>query len=265
MSDEEMVTEAEISDAEAVEEEVVEETEEEVEETESEEDETVSETDEEDDTSNDEQKIHQRKIAELAYKERELKRQNARLMQMLEKQSEKVGKTEAPKIENYETFDEYLDARDAWKAEQSQPKPDNQAYDMAEFELGRDELYANGIAKHPDFMEVVGAEHVDISFPMAQAIIELGDDDLSVDTAYYLGSNPKEASRIAKLSPIKQMAEVAKLSVKISSRKSPTKQPTKAPAPVKPVKSKKTTTSEIREEMDFEAFMKARNKQLGRA
>lgn len=259
MSNEETVTEAEISDTEEVVE--TEETEEEVE-TES----TDAESAEEDDTSEGKVDPNQRKIAELAYQQRELKRQNARLMQMLEKQTEKAGKVAPPKIEDFETFDEYLDERDKWKASQTvAPKTEEfSGYDMAEFELSRDDLYANGIAKHADFADVVGAQNVDITLVMANAIVEIDDTDLQVDTAYYLGSNSREANRIAKLSPVKQIAEVLKISNKIEAKKTSTKQPTKAPKPVKPVGGSKTSTDEIQPVEDFETFLKKRSKQLGR-
>lgn len=267
MSENEMVTEAEISD-DVVEEvvETAEETEEVVEAAETEE--TTAETEVETDEVDEPPKVDpsQRKIAELAFKERELKRTNARLMKMLESQAEKTKAAIAPpKIEDFETFEEFLDARDSYKAESIVKAPVEDNVEMAEFELSRDELYANGVEKHPDFVEVVGASNVDITLPMANAIVEIDSVDLQVDTAYYLGSNPKDAARIAKLSPVKQIAEVIKISTKIESRKTKTKKPSKAPAPVKPISKGKTSSDEIKEVEDFESFMKKRNKQLGRA
>jgi len=187
-------------------------------------------------------------------------------MKMLEDQAGKAKAEEPPKIENFESFDEYLDARDKWKDGQTAtPKTEEFTdYGLAEFEISRDDLYANGIAKHADFADVVGAQNVDITLPMANAIVEIDTVDLQVDTAYYLGSNPGEAGRIAKLSPVKQIAEIIKISNKIESRKTKTKKPSKAPAPVKPIGGSKTSSDEIKEVEDFESFMKKRNKQLGR-
>lgn len=212
----------------------------------------------------------QRKIAELSFKERELKRQNAKLMHMLEQSTKAQAKAQAPqapKIEDFETIEEFLDARDTYRdAQREQPKAEPaDDYDLTDFEISRDDLYANGMAKHEDFADVVGAENVNITLPMANAIVEIDDSDLQVDTAYYLGNNPKEAARIAKLSPVRQIAEVEKLGIKISSKKQPQgKQVSKAPEPIKPVGGSKTTSDEIQPTEDFESFMKKRNKQLGR-
>lgn len=229
------------------------------------------ETDDEEETSEKEKPDpRQRKIAELSYRERELKRQNARLMAMLEK-SQQTPKSDVqpPKIEDFDTFDEYLDARDEYKAKLSGTKAETETdrtdIDLASFEISRDELYANGIARHADFVDVVSAEDVDISIPMANAIYEIDDVDLQVDTAYYLGTNPQEAAKIARMTPVRQIAEVAKISARIESKRSkPSRKPSKAPAPVKPVGGKKTTSDEIQPQEDVASFIKKRNKQLGR-
>jgi len=274
MTDEEMATAAESADAPASEdqetdaEELETDAEEPTEETDAEGDEAADDAEEPDEALT----AAQKKAAELSYKLREQKRQNARMMRLLEQQQAQQAQASAPqppKLEDFDTIDEYVDAKLDWKLnQQSKPQPaqaaDNTA-DIAEFEVAREDMIANGIAKHPDFADVVLAEDVDISLAMANALIEIDDTDLQVDTAYYLGTNPKEASRIAKLSPIRQIAEIAKLSAKIEAkRQKPGKQPSKAPKPITPVGGKKTPTSEISEKDDFETFMKKRNKQLGR-
>jgi len=237
--------------------------------------ETVDETDaESEDADSEEEKPDPRdkKLAELSYKEREAKRKIARLEHMLEMQIEsvpKAQKSEAPKLEDFETIDEYVDAKlkhalsetDSSKEEVADTGMTEQEADMA---IARDELYATGIGKYDDFADVVGAEHVTITADMASAIFGIDDADVQADIAYSLGNNPKEALRIAKLPPVRQIAEIAKLEVKMTSKASPKKQPSKAPKPIKPVGGKKTTNDEIGDVEEFESFMKKRNKQLGR-
>lgn len=270
MSQEEMATDAEMSDASPADEETEEVVEETDEVSEDESEDTEGETVDEDE---DEPSAEQRKTAELAYKLREAKRQNARMLRLLEQQEARQAQANAPKppkLEDFETIDDFVDAKVAYAMKQGQPPQDqtpsaDNSADMAEFEVAREDMVANGIAKHPDFAEVVLAEDVDITLAMANALVDMDDSDLQVDTAYYLGSNPKEASRIAKLSPSKQIAEVAKLSAKIAGKRAkPAKQPSKAPKPIEPVKGKKVKSDELQPDDDMKTFIAKRNKQLGR-
>jgi hypothetical protein len=70
-----------------------------------------------------------------------------------------------------------------------------------------------------------------ITDAMAEAIQA---SEVGPDVAYYLGSNPKEAERISRLSQTLQGAEIAKLEVKIASNP-PVKKTTAAPSPITPV------------------------------
>ena len=227
------------------------------------------------DAEAEEQKLdpRDRKLAELAYKEREQRRQLRQMERLLEKQIESQAKSNAPKeprLEDFDTIDEYIDAKLEYRdSVQKQPTqetaPVNQDYDDIDFSLSVDELYGNGIAKHPDFAEVVGGDHARITPEMATTIFTIDDPDLQVDTAYYLGNNPKEAARIAKLPPVRQIAEVTRLADKMLLKRTPKEKPkSKAPEPIKPVGGSKTVSNELRDGMSFEDFMKVRNKQLGR-
>jgi len=66
---------------------------------------------------------------------------------------------------------------------------------------------------------------------MAQAVQA---SDAGPDIAYYLGSNPKEADRISRLSPILQAKEIGRIEAKIANDV-PVKRTTSAPAPISPV------------------------------
>lgn len=213
----------------------------------------------------------EKKLAQQSYKNREQKRDNQRLMAILERQqAQDKTAPQPPKIEDFETLDEYLNARDEFKAQANSVKTadnsDQTDLEMANFSLSKDELYANGIAKHPDFADLVGSDDIDITLPMTQGLFAIDDIELQVDTAYYLGNNPEEASRIAQMTPVRQIAAVARISSKIEAKRTTkaTKQPSKAPAPVKPVKTAKNKSNEIQPVEDFESFLKKRNKQKGR-
>ena len=58
--------------------------------------------------------------------------------------------------------------------------------------------------------------------------------DLGPDLAYWLGSNPKEADRISRLSPLLQAREIGKIEAKITAEPVQKKTST-APDPIRPV------------------------------
>ncbi len=87
-------------------------------------------------------------------------------------------------------------------------------------------------AKYDDFEQVAYNPALPITNVMAEAIQA---SDIGPDVAYYLGSNPKEADRIARLSPLSQAKEIGKIEAKIA-QNPPVKQSSKAPAPIAPVK-----------------------------
>ena len=214
------------------------------------------------------------KIAEESFKKRAarrseremqaLRRQVEDLTRAIETQSRSISKTQEPKppkIDDYETIDEYVDAKLEYKLNQGKAEESTEIQEPA---FDTSELYQYGTDKYEDFAEVVGAEDVRITPVMANAILEIDDPDLQVDVAYLLGTDTKEASRISKLSPVRQIAAIAKLEDKLTNKPTAQKRTSAAPAPIKPVSGTKTTTSEIRPDDDFETFMKKRNKQLGR-
>jgi hypothetical protein len=207
----------------------------------------------------------QKKIADLAYRERELRRQNAQLTKALEAQATKAkSDVKAPQLENYDTFEEYLDARDSHRDAQRETTKAPEPEQNDDFYIARDDMIQNGAEKYEDFVDVVTADNVKITEVMASALLEIDDTDLQVDAAYFLGNNPKEAARIAKLPPVRQVAEVAKLEMKLSTKAKPAKRPSAAPEPIKPVGGAKTSPTELVEGESYESFLKKRNKQLGR-
>ena len=58
--------------------------------------------------------------------------------------------------------------------------------------------------------------------------------DMGPDLAYWLGTTPKEADRISRLSPLLQAREIGKIEAKLAASP-PVKPTTSAPAPITPV------------------------------
>lgn len=213
----------------------------------------------------------QKKIAELSYQTREQKRQIDQLLGMVEKTISQPRQTDGPappKIEDFQTLDAYLEARDEYrdkaktaKAAPAEKQPDPRY--LQAVQSARDDLISAGSEKYEDFEEVVMGD-VRITPVMRDAIFELDDQEVQTEVAYYLGKNPKEALRISKLSPMRQIAEVGKLEAKLASQPTPTKRPSAAPAPIAPVGGSVTNSTTITGNESMKDFIAKRNKQLGR-
>jgi len=93
--------------------------------------------------------------------------------------------------------------------------------------------------KYDDFDQVAYNPQLRITPTMAQTIQQ---SDMGADVAYHLGTNPKEAERIAKLTPFLQAKEIGKIEAQIASNP-PVKKTSSAPAPFVPVSSGGGTTA----------------------
>lgn len=93
--------------------------------------------------------------------------------------------------------------------------------------------------KYPDFDQVVRNPRIPISDAMAATIYR---SDIGPEIAYFLGSNPEEARRIAKIGdPFIQAKEIGKIEAKLVDNP-PAKKVSSAPPPIRPISSKSTAT-----------------------
>jgi hypothetical protein len=93
-------------------------------------------------------------------------------------------------------------------------------------------------SKYDDFEQVAYNPKLPITDVMAQTIQA---SDIGPEMAYYLGSNPKEAERISKLSPFMQAKEIGKIEAKLSDNP-PVKKTSNAPAPIAPVTARTSSS-----------------------
>ena len=141
-----------------------------------------------------------------------------------------VVRTEVPPIENFESADAYAEALAVRKAEEMIAQRDYQKQQSAVNEAYHDRE-EEARAKYDDFEQVAYNPQLRVTDAMAETIKA---SDVGPDLAYWLGSNPKEADRISRLSPLMQAREIGKIEAKIGSN--PTVKPTtSAPAPITPV------------------------------
>ena len=91
-------------------------------------------------------------------------------------------------------------------------------------------------SKYDDFDQVAYNPNLPITDAMAETIRA---SDIGPDLAYHLGQNPKEAERIARLSPLHQARELGKIEAKLAAEP-PQKKISSAPAPISPVTARAT-------------------------
>jgi hypothetical protein len=146
------------------------------------------------------------------------------------RQTAPVAPKEMPSIDNFESTDAYAEALALRKAEELIAQRDRQK-EQAQVVEAYSEREEKARDKYDDFEDVVYNPKLRITDVMAESIQS---SDNGPDLAYWLGSNPKEAERIARLSPILQAKEIGKIEVRLADNP-PVKKSTSAPTPISPV------------------------------
>lgn len=159
-------------------------------------------------------------------------------------QQQEPQTSQRPDPSQFSTTEDYVEAVAEWKLEQKLAAKNQEQERVSQervIEQHRAEMVSEyqerveqAIAKYDDYEEVTTNPALKISQPMADAIIA---SEVGPDVAYYLGINPKEADRIAKLPPFLQVKEIGRLEAKVMADP-PAKKTTSAPPPISPVKPK---------------------------
>ena len=132
--------------------------------------------------------------------------------------------------DQFDTYDAYAEALAERKAEEllAQREAARQQAEMLEAYHDREETARD---KYDDFDQVAYNPNLPVTEHMALSIQA---SDVGPDVLYWLGSNPKEAGRIARLNPILQAKEIGKIEASLSSNP-PVRKTSTAPAPIAPV------------------------------
>jgi hypothetical protein len=167
-----------------------------------------------------------------------------------------------PDPSQFSTYEDYIDALTDFKIEQRETAR-TQQYRQAQAQREQAAMQeraqaqlSKGAEKYADFYEVVTDPSLPVTGTMAAAMAEA---ENGADVAYYLGTNPKEAQRIASLSPTRQAIEIGKIEAKLSAQ--PVTEATKAPPPIKPLSGVGKVETDP-DKMSTEDWLKWRNKQL---
>ena len=188
-----------------------------------------------------------------------------RLAELESKATPQASAPGEPKLEQFDYDPEkYATAKAEFaktqfsKEAQAKQQADYQAQARQKLVSGWEEKVAKAEDKYDDWQEKVG----DIQ-PNAPFVAALMEADNGEDIAYYLGTHPKEAQRIAALQPLSQVREIGKLEAKLSIKTVEPKVPSKAPAPITPLTgAAAANSSEPSESDDTGAWIKKRQKQV---
>jgi hypothetical protein len=168
-----------------------------------------------------------------------------------------------PKLDDFESYDAYVDALTDWKIEQreaARTKAEAESRAKSESET-RAQAWTEKVEaardKYEDFDDVISEITTPITPAMQEAIME---SSIGTDIAYHLAQHPKEIQRIAKLTPMQAAIEIGKLEAKLTApveKKKPAV--SKAPEPIKPVGAKASTAKKSLYEIDdFTEYVKRR-------
>ena len=137
---------------------------------------------------------------------------------------------EVPPLENFESPEAYADALATRKAQEllHRQEAERQQAQILESYHEREE---EARSKYDDFEQVAYNRLLPVTDVMAQTIQA---SEIGPDIIYHLGSNPKEAERISKLTPFLQAKEIGRIEARLADSP-PVKKTTSAPAPIAPV------------------------------
>ena len=170
----------------------------------------------------------------LAREQRKWEREQA--AKQAEMQAKRAIPAEIPSVDTFASPEEYAEVLAERKAEELLARRE-QARAQSELLESYHDKEEEARNKYDDFEQVAYNPKLPITDVMAQTIQS---SEIGPDMAYYLGTNPKEAERISRLSPFMQAKEIGKIEAKLSDNP-PVKKTSSAPAPIAPVNARSSS------------------------
>lgn len=180
-----------------------------------------------------------------------------------------------PKQADYENYEDYIDARVAYRADQvveqrlQTARQDSQKAQQARTQRDLEQAYHQRVDEardqYEDFDEVAYSDDVQITAVMRDALVE---SEFGPHVQYYLGDNPDEAAKIAALSPTAQIRAIGRLETRFANKAeekseageaetgAPARKTTSAPPPVKAFGGKKASGNVHPDKLDINEWMK---------
>lgn len=179
-------------------------------------------------------------------------------LKQLESGGEKAKVSGEPDPKDFKTNAEYIDAMVEYKFEKKEQAEAQKRYDASQQKLQAEFVDRLNSARKelPDFDEVVGDADIDVVPHIASYIAE---SELGPKLGYHFAKNPDDLERIQKLSPIRAIAELGKLELKLEKKpevkadEAKTVAISKAPSPITTVASDaKTVIQKDRAKMSLQ-------------
>lgn len=199
---------------------------------------------------------------ELNEKNKELEFMRGRLASL--EQTEAVNNK--PKIEDFATDTDFMEALTDWKLDQrelakqkpaAKPAATNQPPPMPQYVTdGLKEMNEAGMLKYDDFSEVINEKSLPFTAEIVAALVM---QENSEDLFYHLASNPEELKAIANKSGFQAAKEVYKLHENI---KKGTTKLTQAPNPISPLSGGNGGKVPL-DDLPVKDWIKRRNKEKG--
>ena len=167
--------------------------------------------------------------------------------------------TGKPKIDDFETYEEFYEAFTDWKFEDKLSKAE-QAKKEESIRKERDSLNTSYKSKveefkkvTPDFQEAIDDYDGPWNGNIQQALLE---SDLGPQVSYYLAKNPDEADKLEGMNLIQTNKFIAKIEAKLESQTSdaPVVKTTKAPPPIRTIGNGSATSTKDPGDMTFAEY-----------
>jgi hypothetical protein len=188
--------------------------------------------------------------------------------------TETTGSDGRPTQEDFETYDEYQEALLDWKVNerlQAHTTEQRNRIERQETQHAQEQLVATHTARidqfrseHSDFDAIVEkGKNLPMTRPMQDSVLN---SDAGPALMYHLCQNPEECDRIAGMHPMQAIKEMGKLEARLEVAQSgPTSKAesiTRAPRPIKPVGGGVTASSVPLDQMSYQDYKRAREKQI---
>jgi len=175
-----------------------------------------------------------------------------------------------PKRDNFTSYEEFIEARAEWRADQKvtkrleefegkakkQEQESKASKAQQDFQKRVDAVVEMGQKAYADFDAIINEAVEDGLIPTKGPIYEaIMDSDVGEKLAYHLAKNPDVAERIQKLSAYAAIRELGKLEDKLTAKK-------EARETMEPITGRQNSNAGFSENMSMDAYVKARNKQL---
>lgn len=183
-----------------------------------------------------------------------------------------------PQVDQYETYEAYLDARADWIADRKVAAA-IEARDKAQREAAEAAAREEAIRSYqtrcdearqriPDFDAVTLAD-LPVSPAMESVIVQ---SEFGADLLYYLGSHPDECRALADAHPAVALRTLGRLEERLDGQRkgasaapakpAATPKPSGAPPPINPVRPASSASSVPLDQMDLDSYVAARNAQI---